>query len=240
MSYRCDNSKEVQMNMTMKSKTTAACAMIAALGMAVPVAAQTQAGSAAASSGKGPSTNTGVVNAERADSQSMTRLSEAAQRLRETIQALANAPAGPQRNAAIATARQALLDTQQAMIDLPPDLRTANVQLNDAEYAKAMDKLKEAAQRLRDSTHAMATQPAGERRNAAIGQVNKALLEVNQAMVQLPWEPGGPSTARTGSTSGSGASGTTASGSPTSAFDNMDRNRDGVISRSEFSQHTQR
>lgn len=217
------------MNMTKPGML--ACVTAAALAAAWPAAAETAASTTA--HGK-----TGVATAQHEDTRSMSRLTQAAQRLRETIQALAAAPAGAQRDAAMETARAALLDTQQAMIDLPPQLRAKNVSMSEAEYAKAMDKLKQAAQRLRDSAHAMATQPAGERRNEAIDQVNEALLEVNQAMVQLPWTPGEGRT-HTGATSGASTSGEKA-GAVSSSFDSLDRNHDGMISRSEFSQHMQR
>ena len=189
-----------------------------------------------------PSLRAAVTTATHEDTRSMERLKEAAQRLRETIQTLATAPVGEKRNEAMDTARHALLETQQAMIDLPPGLRTRSGPMSEAEYATAMDRLKEAAQRLRDSAHAMATQPAGQRRNEAINQVNAALLEVNEGMVELPWQPG-IATTRTGATSGKTASGKTANTTRANAadssqsFDAMDRNHDGVISRGEFDSH---
>jgi PRC-barrel domain len=64
--------------------------------------------------------------------QAMDRLFQAAQRLRESIQAMAQQPPGERRNQAIAQAREALLGTQQAMIQLPPELRT-NQNYRDAE-----------------------------------------------------------------------------------------------------------
>lgn len=212
--------------MKIKALTPLACAIVAALGTAVPAAAETQP-----TRGAEPR----QVGTQPQYSASMDRLLQAAQRLRETIQTLANAPAGDQRNAAIRTARAALLDTQRAMIDLPPELRTRTGTVSEAEYGKAMSELKQAAQRLRDSAQAMAQQPAGERRNDAIHQVNTALLEVNEAMVQLPWEPG---EARIGSTGGAPVHSAVAGGD--ASFDSMDRNHDGAISRSEFSQHMQR
>ncbi|HWI14129.1 MAG TPA: hypothetical protein VNT02_07725 [Burkholderiales bacterium] len=163
----------------------------------------------------------------------MERLTEAAQRLRETIQALAKAPVGPQRDGAMESARQALRETQQAMIDLPPELRARSVPMSEAEYARAMDRLQDAAQRLRDSAHAMATQLGGQRRNEAIDRVNTALREVNQAMVQLPWQVAAQS-ARTGATGGTSAAGKTGGGMAGARFDDLDRNHDGVLSRSEF------
>lgn len=218
--------------MKMKTRTMTAVAAFAVLGSTVPAAAQVQSGNTA---GSGAAAVATTATTTPAHSASMDRLLQAAQRLRETIQALANAPAGPQRNAAIETAREALLDTQAAMIELPPELRTRSAKpMSDAQYAQAMDELKRAAQRLRDAAQAMAQQPAGERRNDAVAQVNEALMEVNQAMVQLPWQPGGKST-RTGGTPGSAVAGKAASGgSGAIAFETLDRNRDGMLSRDEY------
>ena len=55
----------------------------------------------------------------------MVRLQQAAQKLRDAVQAMAQQPAGPQRNEAMKQANQALFDTQQAMVQLPPELRTS-------------------------------------------------------------------------------------------------------------------
>ena len=63
---------------------------------------------------------------------SMERLFQAAQRLRESVQSMAQQPAGERRNQAMAQAREALLHTQQAMVSLPPNLRT-NQNYRDAE-----------------------------------------------------------------------------------------------------------
>lgn len=60
--------------------------------------------------------------------ESMARLREAAQRLREAVQAMAQQPAGPRRSEAMQQANQALFDTQQAMLQLPPELRTSQKQ----------------------------------------------------------------------------------------------------------------
>lgn len=60
------------------------------------------------------------------------------------------------------------------------------VPASDVEYSQAMERLFQAAQRLRESVQAMAQQPAGERRNQAIAQAREALLSTHQAMVQLP------------------------------------------------------
>ncbi len=57
-------------------------------------------------------------------SRPMDRLLIAAQSLREAAQALARQPAGSDRNRAIEQVNDALLMTQQAMLQLPAELRT--------------------------------------------------------------------------------------------------------------------
>ena len=79
-------------------------------------------------------------------SASMTRLQEAAQRLRESIQAMAQQPAGEGRSKAIEQAHQALYDTQSAMIQLPPELRSGAGSTSQPNYTKSMEKLQQAAQ----------------------------------------------------------------------------------------------
>lgn len=118
--------------------------------------------------------------------ESMVKLQQAAQKLREAVQAMAQQPAGPQRNAAMDEAREALLETQRSMIDLPPELRMgAGIEPN---YTQSMARLQEAAQRLRQAVQAMAQQPAGPGRTQAIQDANRALFDTQQAMVQLPAE----------------------------------------------------
>ena len=91
------------------------------------------------------------------------------------------------------------METQRAMVQLPIDLRQAPASAPD--YARGMDRLKQAAQKLGDATHAMAKQPAGDGRNAAIRQANEALLETQEAMIALVAQGSSPST--TGSSQGS-------------------------------------
>lgn len=55
---------------------------------------------------------------------SMEWLLMATQSLREAIQAMAQQPPSPERNRAIAQAQDAILETQEAMLLLPPELRT--------------------------------------------------------------------------------------------------------------------
>ena len=64
----------------------------------------------------------------------------------------------------------------------------ANVQSSSPDYSKSMERLQQASQKLRDAIQAMAHEPAGERRNRAIGQVHEALFETQRAMIALPPE----------------------------------------------------
>lgn len=170
----------------------------AAIAFAFSTAAVLPA-TAASSTGAGSTGGTAAGVSRAADpnySKSMEKLQRAAQSLREAVQAMAAQPAGKERNTAMEQARKALFDTQQAMMELPPELRTRSGKMSEADYSKSMEKLKQATQNLRDSAQAMATQPAGEGRNRAIQQVNEAILEANSAMVWLPTEQTAPSARR--------------------------------------------
>ena len=118
------------------------------------------------------------------DSKSLDRLQQASQRLREAVQTMAQEPPGPRRNQAMEAAREALFDTQQAMVQLPPALRTGDVPGID--YTRSMDQLKIATQKLREAIQTMAQQPAGPRRNEAIEEAHEAIRESHQAMILLP------------------------------------------------------
>jgi hypothetical protein len=181
-----------------------ACAMAGSLA-----SAQTH-GAAAGSSGGGT-----VVRTQPVYTASMQRLQEAADRLRQSIQALAQKPPGPDRERAIAEAHDALLGTQQAMMALPPELRSSGT-VSTAGYDESVRKLMQSADSLRTAVQAMAQQPAGKGRNQAIREANRALLDAQAAMVAA-YQPGGSSrsmgASRAGSTAGS-SSGAAVSASP--------------------------
>ncbi|MEJ8838821.1 hypothetical protein [Ramlibacter sp. AN1133] len=116
-------------------------------------------------------------------SAAMQRLEATGQELREAIQSLAGKVPGPERDIAIAKAQEALLKTQQAMVDLPPEYRsTAATRMHGSGYDQSVRALMAAADSLRQSVHAMAREPAGERRNQAIRDANRALLATQVAM----------------------------------------------------------
>ncbi|MBL0419170.1 hypothetical protein JI739_02310 [Ramlibacter sp. AW1] len=162
----------------------------------------------AQTSGSGTTATAPASSAASSDqSQSMDKLQKAAQHLRESIQAMAQKRAGPDRDRAIDQAHEALLETHAAMLALPPDLRQGNIPeidktrpsetrraaVSDADYERSVSQLMRAADSLRQSVQAMAQQPAGERRNQAMSQARQALWDTQQAMVSAY----DPATART-------------------------------------------
>ena len=216
---------------TMRSACTAAVAVVFAMGLGackresdtVVMTPPPAAPSGAASSSSTTSTSTVVQPTPHAStaqsaasgtasapapSESMARLQLAAQRLREAVQAMAQEPAGDRRNTAIKQGNEALIEINQAMTSLPPDMRAAGSAVgttpsaggagsvalgpvypnSDVEYTKAMDRLQKAAQQLREAIQAMAQEPAGPRRDDAIKSANKALVDTQQSMIQLPPE----------------------------------------------------
>jgi hypothetical protein len=122
--------------------------------------------------------------AHRIDAKPLEDLEAAAQRLRDAVHDLAQAPAGPQRNDAIHTANKTLIEVQSAMAELPPEvLALAGNESNDK---AAMDRLEMAAQRLRDATHALAREPLAAERADSMKTINKALIDTQQVMLDLP------------------------------------------------------
>lgn len=79
----------------------------------------------------------------------------------------------------------------------------------DAEYSRSMERLFQAAQRLREAVQAMAQQPPGEQRNSAMDTARKALLETQEVMSQ---------TAAANHSSPRSGSGSSSSGSSNSNF----------------------
>jgi phage baseplate assembly protein W len=122
-----------------------------------------------------------VVTTQPVYTPAMRKLMDAAQHLRQSIHAMASKPAGPERDAAIAQANRALRATQRAMGDLPPDLRATGT-VDTTGYDASVKRLMAAADTLRDSIHSMATEPAGPRRNQAIRDADRALLDTQVAM----------------------------------------------------------
>jgi hypothetical protein len=113
----------------------------------------------------------------------MDKLAASAQRLRDAIQLMAEKPAGPERDTAIAQAQAALRATEVAMADLPPAPVASSPAAKDtAGYDTSVRALMAAADALRASIHTIARRPAGPERNEAIREANRALLKTQVAM----------------------------------------------------------
>jgi hypothetical protein len=147
-----------------------------AMSMSIPPTLLAQNGGATASSSSG--------SGSRIDAKPVEDLEAAAQRLRDAVHALAQTPAGPKRNEAIRQANRTLMEVQNALASLPPGVIMAAG--NESEYKLAMDRLEMAAQRLRDAAHALAREPVGARRADAMKSINKALVDTQQVMLDLP------------------------------------------------------
>lgn len=157
--------------------------------------AQSSSPSSTGSSSGGKSTTAGSGQGNKPQlmissvdhTRAMDGLLQAAQKMRESIQALAQQPAGPKRSAAMEAARHSLLDTQQAMLELPADLRVESKERKAAtDWPKAMARLDKAAEKLRESVDAMSKQQSGKRPDKAIASTREALEEAQKAMMALP------------------------------------------------------
>lgn len=145
--------------------------------------AHSQPQSPPSNSGGGAQLKVGHVDYAR----SLEALLEAAKELRESIQHMAQQEPGAMRAAAIDAAYEALVQTQRAMLKLPPDWRIEDVKVRDAkEWPKAMARLDAAARSLQNSIAAISKQPDGKERSEAIGSVRRALAETQQAMLAVP------------------------------------------------------
>lgn len=166
-------------------------------------------GSSASASSKGPDAAStpgagNVISRQPVYTDAMKRLQDSADGLRKSIQALAQRPPGPDRERALSEVRDALQRTQQAMIALPPELRSTGM-VSTADYDKSVKALMASADSLRHSIQEMAQQPAGDRRNRAIEQANRALVDT-QSAIAAAYQPG--STQAMGAGGGTSSQGT--------------------------------
>ncbi|HEY0846452.1 MAG TPA: hypothetical protein VGE12_13870 [Noviherbaspirillum sp.] len=165
--------------------------------------------SGTAASGTTATGATGSRADTASDDISIQNLRAAAQSLREAVQRMAQMPPGDKRTEAMREGNEALMQVQAAMASLPPELLTANVKESD--YKKSLEKLKQASDRLHVAANALADQPPGKGRDAAMKKVNQALLQTNEAMLtglQLAAGSarGQAATSASGASGGSGAS----------------------------------
>ena len=129
----------------------------------------------------------------RASTSQFNELQRAAQRLRESIQAMAQMAPGAQRDQAIRSAHEALFDTNQAMLRLPVEYRGSAFSWSASQNAQArapsgqsaeqaMAQLQKASDRLYSAVHSMARESVTGRRASAIKEANEALVETHTAM----------------------------------------------------------
>ncbi|MBL0419115.1 hypothetical protein JI739_02025 [Ramlibacter sp. AW1] len=162
-----------------------------------------QPGSTTSGNASGAASGGTVIRTTPVPTQSMDKLTQAAQKLRESIQALAQKPPGKDRDTAMDKAQTALLETQQAMLALPPEMRSMGTAAT-VSYDDSVKKMMKAADALRESVQAMAQRPAGSEREKAIRAANEALLETQSAMVSA-YSATTPSAASSGSAATMGA-----------------------------------
>jgi hypothetical protein len=166
-----------------RSRTATVSILAAGIAFASPFAL---GASSPASGGGGITTAT----QKQADAKPIEDLELAAQRLRDAIHVMAQAPAGPKRSQAIRDGNRALFAVSEAIASLPPELLTA--QADEGKYKQAVDRLEQAAQKLRDATHALAADKTAKRKES-MAAIDRALLDTQQVMIDVPrsaWGPG--------------------------------------------------
>lgn len=136
-------------------------------------------GKADASSQTGSSAGASAASAD--EDKAVKSLLAAAQMLRESIQKMAQAPAGEGRTKAIREGNEALMQVNAGIMALPSRLLLAGGSGDD--YSRAVSKMKGASDKLYAAVHALASEPASDARNRAIREVNQALADTNTAMV---------------------------------------------------------
>lgn len=154
-------------------------------------ATETAASASPQQTAPAPAVATARADGNSGYNQELERLLKAAQGLRGTIQGLAQKQPGAQRTVAIAMAHQSLNLTNQAMSQLPPEMRADPAPATgpigaQPDNPQSMEALQKAAEPLLKSVQAMVDEPVGERRDAAAKAAHQALYDTNQAMIQLP------------------------------------------------------
>lgn len=134
-----------------------------------------------------------VIRRPTERTQALQQLQQSADRLRQAIQALSGQPPGAGRDQAVVRAQEALLQTQQAMLALPPELRSAGT-ASTAAYDESVQKLVQSSDSLHQAIREMSQLPAGEGRERAIQEAQRALW-VAQLSMASAWQPEGDTSA---------------------------------------------
>lgn len=138
------------------------------------------AGTGVAASGETPantrSSSGAVTRTEPLDSHAMQRLKEAAERLRQSIQVLAQKAPGAERAAALDAAQTALIETQQAMIAMPPEMRRWGT-ASTVDYDKSVKALTQSAESLRQAVDPATARAHGIERGPDHAVLNAVMLQ---------------------------------------------------------------
>jgi len=157
----------------MNAKILAIAPLLLALGAASPAFANTAKGA-----------STAVTSISKADAKPIEDMLAAAQSLRDAIHTMLNEPAGPKRAELIKAGDRALEGVEAAMVNLPPQLLTADASANT--YKRTSDRLQQATQDLNEAVRALASDPNSKRRNETMKKIEKALQETHELMHKLP------------------------------------------------------
>jgi len=118
------------------------------------------------------------------DAKPIEDLRLAAQRLRDAIHDMLNEPAGAKRIELIKAGDRALAEVESAMVNLPPELLTA--QATESTYKQTGDRLRRATENLHEAAQALAKDPNSKRRNETVRKIKTALLETHRLMHEIP------------------------------------------------------
>jgi hypothetical protein len=179
----------------------AATALAASFGSAGVVQAQSQPA-------KPDTANSEGLRIEHTNpTDTMENLNSAVRELREATVLMLNQKApGPKRAEAVEAAQDALMQTQEAILQLPPDMRIADTKIREAkDWPLVMKRLTQATNDLQDAAKTLSQKATGEEHDKAVATMRKALRTAQEAMADLPeWSAGQPMT--TGQSSADGSS----------------------------------
>ena len=164
----------------MNAKLILIPSLLCALGAAPLALGQTGSANSPIHKGAGV---TATSNA-RPDAKPIEELQLAAQRLRDAIHEMLNEPAGAKRSELIKAGDRALAEVEAAMVNLPPELLTADAA--DSTYKRTTDRLQQATQDLHQATQALASDSNSTRRNETITKIETALQETHRLMHEIP------------------------------------------------------
>jgi len=156
--------------------------------------------STAAFSQSGPGHQQANSSAQVQDPRPIKNLMIAAQRLRDATHDLVREPATAQRNEMIKKIDRTLIEVQDAMLTLPPELMLAAA--NESQSQKASDDLARAADHLNTAASSLRTDATPDRQREALTEIKNALSAVQRERMNI----GGSSSSSAQNTASSASS----------------------------------